>query len=155
LLPCRYQYPETPFRIFFYRHKVSGECTFEKPGKMRWIDDTQFRERWETLEYGCTLAQKAAITRVQALYRGYKIRSYYLYVEKAMEISEAAERMYMTHPEKDSSLYNYALHCHVILHDYDRARSLYVFCSVFFLFLLFVRDVSSLSFDLLLSVCIL
>jgi ankyrin repeat protein len=32
---------------------------------------------------------------------------------------------------------------------------LYVFCSVFFFLFLFVRDVSSLSFDLLLSVCIL
>ena len=120
-----YRYPDTPFKIFFYRHKVSGECTFEKPEKMRFIDDKQFRERDEKLIYGCTLEQKRLLTKVQALYRGYKIRSYYLYVEKAMEISEAAERMYMTYPEKDSSLYNYALHCHVILHDYDRARTLY------------------------------
>lgn len=120
-----YRYPDTPFKIFFYRHKVSGECTFEKPQRMRFIDDTQFRERDEKLLYGCTLQQKRLLTKVQALYRGYKIRSYYLYVEKAMEISEAAERMYMTYPEKDSSLYNYALHCHVILHDYDRARTLY------------------------------
>ena len=84
---------------------------------MRHIDDTQFRERDEKLIHGCTLEQKRLLTKVQALYRGYKIRSYYLYVERAMEISEAAERMYMTYPEKDSSLYNYALHCHIILHD--------------------------------------
>ena len=120
-----YRYPDTPFKIYFYRHKVSGECTFEKPKAMRFIDDRQFRERDEKLIHGCTLEQKRLLTRVQALYRGYKIRSYYLYVEKAMEISEAAERMYMTYPEKDSSLYNYALHCHIILHDYDRARQLY------------------------------
>ena len=120
-----YKYPGTNFKIFFYRHKVSGECTFDKPPRMRHIDDTQFRERDEILIHGCTLLQKASITKLQALYRGYKIRSYYLYVERAMEISEGAERMYMTYPEKDSSLYNYALHCHIILHDYPRARSLY------------------------------
>ena len=120
-----YKYPGTNFKIFFYRHKLSGECTFDKPARMRHIDDTQFRERDEILIHGCTLLQRTSIIKLQALYRGYKIRSYYLYVERAVEISEGAERMYMTYPEKDSSLYNYALHCHIILHDYPRARSLY------------------------------
>jgi hypothetical protein len=69
--------------------------------------------------------QWTLIIKVQALYRGYKIRSYYTHVEKAMIVSTDAERNYMTYPDKDSSLYNYALHCHVIIQDYPRARKLY------------------------------
>ena len=119
-----YLYPGT-VRIYFYRHVVSHACTFLKPLKLRGLDEQSFRDGEAIRKYGCTPAQAALTVKLQALWRGYKIRSYYLYVETAMTISLYAEKKYMTSPDTDSHLYNYALHCHCILHDYTRARSLY------------------------------
>ena len=119
-----YLYPETR-KIYFYRHKISHDCTFAKPLKMRAIDEAVFRDAEQIRKFGCTPAQRNLIVKLQALWRGYKIRSYYVYVEAAMNISLNAEKKYMTSPDADSNLYNYALHCHCILHDYTRARSLY------------------------------
>lgn len=117
-------YPETK-KIFFYRHKVSRECTFAKPLKMKSIDEAVFRDAEQIRRFGCTTAQRALCVKLQAMWRGYKIRSYYTYVEVAMNISLHAEKQYLSSPDTDSHLYNYALHCHCILHDYTRARSLY------------------------------
>ena len=117
-------YPETR-KIYFYRHRVSRECTFAKPLKMKAIDEAVFRDAEQIRKFGCTTAQRALCVKLQAMWRGYKIRSYYTYVEVAMNISLHAEKQYLTSPDTDSHLYNYALHCHCILHDYTRARSLY------------------------------
>jgi len=120
-----YVYPETR-SIYFYRHKLTLECTFTKPKKMQLHDDQKFYDKRQIELHGCTSAQRALVVKLQSLYRGYKIRSYYVYVETAMTISMNAEKKYMLEPDTDSNLYNYALHCHVILHDYERARFLYV-----------------------------
>lgn len=65
-------------------------------------------------------------TKLQALWRGYYIRSYYELVEKAMEITTNAEAKYMDDPDNDVNLYNHALHCFAILSDHARARALYI-----------------------------
>lgn len=119
-----YIYPGAT-RIYFYRHKVSHDCSFQKPSKMRAIDDQAFRDAEQVRKNGCTTAQYDLTVKLQAMWRGYKIRSYYTYVETAMNISLCAEKKYMTSPDTDSNLYNYALHCHCIMHDYPRARNLY------------------------------
>ena len=88
-----YIYPGYNYNIYFYRHRVSFDCTFEKPLKMEVLDNQRFADTEESRKHGCTLVQKRLITSVQALYRGYKIRSYYTYVESAMNISMQAEKM--------------------------------------------------------------
>ena len=121
-----YMHPDyTQFRLMFYKHNVSNHFSLEKPKKLIAQDERLWREANETRMYGTTLSQMARITKVQALYRGYKIRSYYTAVETALLISDNAERQYMTYPDQDASLYNYALHCHVITQDFNRARVLY------------------------------
>jgi hypothetical protein len=53
-------------------------------------------------------------------------RSYSRYVEKAMAISMTVEADYLAHPDENKHLFNYAVHCHVILQDIGRARKLFV-----------------------------
>jgi hypothetical protein len=120
-----YVYPGEK-RVYFYRHATHGECTFDKPKKMELHDRRAYFESKEIRTYGCTLKQKALATKLQAIWRGYYIRSYYELVERAMEISTNAEAKYMENPDSDVNLYNHALHCFAILGDYARARALYI-----------------------------
>lgn len=84
-----------------------------------------WKEKEQIRQHGCTLKQKALAIKLQALWRGYLIRSYYLVVEKAMGISSTAGEKYMNDPDSEINLYNYMLFCHVVLNDYSRARDLY------------------------------
>jgi hypothetical protein len=120
-----YVYPGEK-RTYFYRHSTHGECSFDKPKKMELYDKKDYIESKEIRLYGCTLRQKALATKLQALWRGYYIRSYYELVERAMEISTNAEAKYMADPDSDVNLYNHALHCFAILADHGRARALYI-----------------------------
>jgi hypothetical protein len=52
-------------------------------------------------------------------------RTHAKYIEKALVASLSIEREYFIDPDKDSNLYNFAMHCHIVLQDYERARGLY------------------------------
>jgi hypothetical protein len=43
-----------------------------------------------------------------------------------LKISKNAEKKYFRHPDVDNNLYNYALHCHAVALDFNRARNLYI-----------------------------
>ena len=120
-----YLYPGTR-SIHFYRHSLTGNCLFEKPKKLQIIDDQERKDAQEVKKYGASRRQVALATRLQALWRGYKVRSYTDYVGRALEISLHAEQNYLGNPEVDSNLYNYALHCFVIVQDITRARRIFV-----------------------------
>lgn len=120
-----YIYPNTG-DIFFYRHSVNGSCSFIKPKKLIMFDERLKIEEDQIKKYGATIAQIELATKLQALWRGYQIRSYYFFLEKAMDISSYAKDRYMTNPEKDSNLYNYSLFCFDIQQDVERARGVYL-----------------------------
>lgn len=120
-----YLFPNTT-DILFYRHNINGSCTFMKPRKLILFDEQQKSEEEQRKKYGATIPQIELTIKLQALWRGYKIRNYYFFLEKAMEISQFAEKKYLDSPERDVNLYNYALHCFVIKQDFDRARHVYL-----------------------------
>ena len=119
-----YLYPDTK-NIYFYRHKVTGDCVFKKPNELKYIDDRDWAETKQRQALGYTRREEQLVIKLQALYRGYSIRLYFGYVEKAMDVSAVAQSKYMKEPDLDSNLYNYALFCHCMQQDYDRARYLY------------------------------
>lgn len=119
-----YLYPDTK-NIYFYRHKVTGDCVFKKPNELKYIDDRDWAEAKQRQTLGYTRREENLVIKLQALYRGFSIRSYFGYVEKAMDISAVAQAKYMKEPDLDSNLYNYALFCHCMQLDYERARFLY------------------------------
>jgi ankyrin repeat protein len=120
-----YLYPGT-HNIHFYRHSLTGACTFNKPKKMRLIDETATIERQQVKKYGATVKQLLLATKLQALWRGYAVRTYSKYVARAMQISLHAEANYLSNPDLDANLYNYALYCFVDLQDLTRARRAFV-----------------------------
>jgi hypothetical protein len=87
---------------------------------MKMIDDAVYNERKQIRELGATVNQINLTIKLQALYRGFKVRSYTKYIEKAMEISLNAEIKYLSEPLVDSYLFNYAMYCYVVRLDYDR-----------------------------------
>eukprot|EP00605_Chrysophyceae_sp_TOSAG23-4_P002242 GSChrysophyteH1.ASY1.ANO1.2486.1 assembled CDS len=122
-----YVYPGYPFKIFFYRQRITKECSLTKPAKLEYADQTEFREKEEKRKIGCTWEQWKKIIKVQALYRGYKIRSYYTHVEKAMIVNyerarklyqEGLRRMEWRGPDVAFLLYSYAIFAYVT-HDLD------------------------------------
>ncbi len=120
-----YLYPRTT-DIYFYRNKLTGVCVFDKPKKLAEIDANAFSERVQKQRFGATLKQVALAVKLQAIWKGFKVRSYYKSIETALNISVAAESNYLKDPQKAGNLFNYALHCHVFLHDDNRARKLYM-----------------------------
>jgi ankyrin repeat protein len=119
-----YLYPGTK-HIRFYRHRVKHTCGFEKPKGLIVLDE-QRRKMYEQMRlFGFTPQQYKLAVKLQALWRGYYIRSYFIFIEKAMIIYLNAERNYMQFPNNEAYLYNYTLYVHAVEQDYIHARSLY------------------------------
>jgi ankyrin repeat protein len=120
-----YLYPGTT-DIYFFRHSINGACSFTKPKKLIMHDEQQevFRSQLKTM--GATIPQINLTIKLQAIWRGFQVRNYYHFLEKAMEISQSAEKKYLENPEKDANLYNYSLHCFTVLQAIDRARNVYI-----------------------------
>jgi ankyrin repeat protein len=117
-------YPGTK-HIHFYRHRVKHTCSFEKPPGLLQMDEER-RKNYELMRlFGYTPAQYKVAVKLQALWRGYHIRAYFIFIEKAMAIYLNAERNYMTNPNDESYLYNYTLYVHAVEQDYVHARELY------------------------------
>ncbi|KAJ1406646.1 hypothetical protein B484DRAFT_404067, partial [Ochromonadaceae sp. CCMP2298] len=114
-----YAYPNTS-NITFYRHISTANCVFEKPGRIKELDQISAQLEAQGRGGGATAPQVALAVRLQALWRGYAVRTYSLYVERALEVSMHAEQLYLSQPDKDSHLYNYALHCLVFYQDVPR-----------------------------------
>lgn len=117
-----YLYPQTT-DLYFYRHATTAACYFEKPAKLKALDELAFKEQQQILQFGATLRQVRLAVKLQALVRGYQVRSYARYVERAMEISVNAESRYLANPLKDVNLFNYTLHCYVMQQDFARSSS--------------------------------
>lgn len=115
-------------RLVFYRHTMTGQCAFQKPRKLIYLDETVAREQLEIATYGATLKQIELVRKLQALWRGFSIRTYYTKVEKAVEISQKAEESYLLHPEKDIFLYNYALYLLTFPQDINHCRTVFTEC---------------------------
>lgn len=120
-----YRYP-CSFVIYFYRHKTTGVCTFDKPEKMKKLDDISRLEAYERIAFGATRRQINLATKLQALWRGYYVRNYYRSLERALAISMEAESKYLKEPQNDTNLFHYAIHVHSFLLDLNRARRLYL-----------------------------
>ena len=120
-----YNYPNTS-SVYYYRNTFNNECSWIKPKGLSILDDINRRETDEKRLYGGSKRQIAIVTKWQALWRGYHCRSYYNYVEISLKISLNAELNYFNNPMKIDHLLNYALYCHVVLQDYNRARMLYI-----------------------------
>jgi hypothetical protein len=120
-----YHFPNTR-NVLFYRHALTGNCMFDKPAQMQALDEERVSDAITYKRLGSTPAQIALATKLQTLWRGYQIRHYSQYVERAMEVSLYAEQKYLTEPTVDSHLYNYALHCLVGLQDMERARRVFI-----------------------------
>jgi hypothetical protein len=63
-----------------------------KPKKMHFIDNAYVIQQRQIKKYGATIDQIKLVVKLQALYRGYVVRSYSSYVQKAMETSLYAEQ---------------------------------------------------------------
>src|SRR3546814_1251870 len=68
---------EFPFvqGVKFYVLRTSGRCTFTQPWAWKEYDATQYREQLELRELGVTRKAKQLITRVQAVWRGVRVRT--------------------------------------------------------------------------------
>jgi len=111
--------------IKFYRHKVTGVVTKEKPSKLDLHDKFRYTEKMQLLTQGYTTRQWNLAIKLQAMYRGFRVRNYYVHIEAAMNISLVVEKEYFENPNSDKNLWNYMLHCHLVLKDVQRARYLY------------------------------
>lgn len=120
-----YQYPGSR-NLLFYRHIMTGQCSFQKPRKLAYLDEQEEREAAERLKYGATLHQIALVIKLQSMWRGYSIRNYYKKVEKSLEISRFAEEKYLTAPGRDLHAYNYALFLLTFDQDIPHSRRVFM-----------------------------
>jgi hypothetical protein len=121
-----YKFPGT-MGLKFYHNTLTNNCFFNKPKEIILFDENLLKEEKEKRIYGgVTRKQFALIVKLQSLIRGYLIRNTYKYLERAMRISQAAEKNYFNAPEKDINVYNYALFTFVMDQDIDRARPLFL-----------------------------
>ena len=54
-------------KIYFYRHKVSHDCSFDKPARLKAVDDQVFRDKEQIRAHGCTTEQRVLIVKLQAM----------------------------------------------------------------------------------------
>jgi hypothetical protein len=113
--------------IFFYRHSITGTCTFKKPPRIAQLD-IQVREEGLQRTMGYTHAQLLLVIRLQALVRGRLTRVSYIKAEAAAAMADSALEVYLKHPDVDENVFNYALYCHVVMDDANRARNVYLDC---------------------------
>jgi len=119
-----YLYPNT-YDILFYRNVTTGQIFLGVPAQIEEKDRLEREEAKEISKYGYSLAQNRLAIKLQALWRGYKARSYDLLVRRAIKISKDAEELYFSNPNLDRNIINYALYTHVVLRDYTKARVVY------------------------------
>ena len=120
-----YLYPPT-YDIKFYRNSSNGELTFKKPKWLKQIDIEHFNEAWAMRNFGCSLKMERLATKLQAYWRGFVTRKQFDFICRSTNICDSASEEYLKHPDSDRNLFNYALFCHVVQGDYDRARRLYI-----------------------------
>lgn len=119
-----YRYPNT-LNVYFYHHTITGVCTFEKPKKIIAVDEFAAIESEQIKKFGATLRRIDLATKLQALWRGYQVRNYSNIMNKAMELCAHAEERYLSQPEVDNNLYNYALYCFTMQQNIERARMIF------------------------------
>ena len=119
-----YLYPGTK-NLFFYRNVSTGDAFLGKPQALEEKDKQDYAEAKEIRVYGYTRAQSKLAVKLQALWRGFHVRSYTMFVQRAIRISLTAEVQYFENPHLDKNILNYALYTHVVLRDYAKARLVY------------------------------
>eukprot|EP01041_Mallomonas_annulata_P005177 gene5177-10354_t len=119
-----YLYPNT-YDIIFYRNITTGRIFLGKPKEIEEKDRSDRIEYEQIMKYGYTLAQNGLAKKLQAIWRGYRVRSYDLLVRRAVRISVQAEELYFSNPNLDKNILNYALYTHVVLRDYNKATVVY------------------------------
>jgi hypothetical protein len=110
--------------VFFYRHKITGKCQFKKPLELEYQDIREAAEKEQLEKYGYTFKQVGLATKLQAMWRGYRVRSYYILVERALNICDNTEKIYLNDPTNEIALYNYMVYVFVVKDDIDHARQL-------------------------------
>ena len=103
--------------VFIYQHQITKLCTFDRPSEF---------DRYEYISTGYTAEQQRLVIKLQALARGWQVRSYHIQQARAYQLADTALELYLKHPEVDDYHYRYTLYCHVVINDHARARGLYV-----------------------------
>lgn len=119
-----YCYPYIKF-IKFYRNTVNGDISFMKPKLLNTLDAADHKIKEQLRKLGYTPAELKLALKVQSLWRGHVVRKHYIMILKASNICIHAEEDYLKNPDSDKNLFNYALYCHVVANDLNRARNLY------------------------------
>jgi ankyrin repeat protein len=117
-------FPNAP-GIFFYRHSVTGSVVLRRPASIQRADKEAYQEKMDLIIKGFTVRQVRVSVMLQALWRGYSIRNYFVHIESAMNVAMSCETLYLEEPDSDKNLWNYMLFCHVVAEDIPRARQLY------------------------------
>ena len=122
---AEYKFPRYS-NVFFYCNTITGDCTFEKPYEIQFYDDLMMKERKERYKYvGYTYAQKQLVIRIQKLWRGYWTHVQVRIIEEINKLCLMSEEKFLSYPNDDQNLYNYALDCFVMKQDYVRSRHLF------------------------------
>ena len=120
-----YLYPDTN-NIYFYRNSNTGNVVFQKPQEIVDKDLQDHRDRIMLREKGFTKNQERLAKKLQSMWRGYKVRTRFRIIIRAKSICVHAEQKFLDNPDNEQNMFNYTLYVHVVKHDYDRARPLYI-----------------------------
>jgi hypothetical protein len=121
-----YAYPGTKGMVKFYHNTFNGQFSFHKPPAWVKKDKDQMYEERCIRKMGFVPSHVRAATMFSAMFRGFMARKQFELIRRGVYLSSTAEDQYLRDPDNDRNLFNYALHCHVNLLDYDRARRLYL-----------------------------
>jgi hypothetical protein len=121
-----YNYPGTKGMVKFYHNTFNGQFSFHKPPAWVKKDKEQMYEERCIRKMGFVPSHVKAATMFSAMFRGFMARKQFELIRRGVYLSSTAEDQYLRDPDNDRNLFNYALHCHVNLLDYDRARRLYL-----------------------------
>lgn len=111
--------------VYFYCHRVTRSCSWDRPKEWQAFDRENFVERCQLVRWGYTQAMKLSAIRLQRLWRARQARISFRIIMKSVHLMQSCEQDYLEDPTNLVKMGNYVLYLHTIVHDYDRARPLY------------------------------
>lgn len=114
------------YDVFFYAHKLTGKCQWDKPWVVANQDSDDMKEFRDLRERGFTKSMIRCALLVQGAWRSKKAREGFKMLIKGKRLMDKAEDKYLNNPRSIIHLCNYML---LVLvrppHEYDRARPLF------------------------------
>lgn len=111
--------------VYFYCHKVTRSCAWDKPKEWQAFDLGAFVERCQLVRWGYTQAMKQSAIQLQRLWRARQARISFRVIMRSVHLMQSCEQDYLEDPTNLVKMGNYVLYLHTIVHDYERARPLY------------------------------